>query len=349
MTTKNITKTESQVKAIEKQSEQLEIKNLKKFIDIEQQKRNVLKEYISNNLVEGTDYGKIHMGRGCQDKYNCKIPGHFSKPCLFKGGSEKFLSLMHLRPTFKKDVETWEMAGSKPGLFAYICLLLDSKETVVGEGRGSSEITERSGWTINNAIKIAEKRAQLDAVLRTGGLSDFFTQDLEDQPMEATRPTAQPAQTTKPMAIKATEFQLKKIFALLPERGKVKEELYNAYQINSLKDLTIAQANNIISRLESMPIVGRKTTENTTKQVENTQKEPKTAQKDDVDVEEIAKGMEAEKVKEENQPAKGFEMVWLRQNAKELIARGLIKDESMIDFISEKEYRSIFLAFTAKK
>jgi len=33
---------------------------------------------------------------------------------------------------------------------------------------------------INKAIKMAQKSAQIDAVLRTGALSDAFTQDLED-------------------------------------------------------------------------------------------------------------------------------------------------------------------------
>lgn len=36
--------------------------------------------------------------------------------------------------------------------------------------------------TINSAIKIAQKRAQVDAVLSTAQLSEYFTQDLEDEP-----------------------------------------------------------------------------------------------------------------------------------------------------------------------
>ena len=51
---------------------------------------------------------------------------------------------------------------------------------VVGEGRGAARLDEKHGWTENNCIKIAEKRAQVDAVLRTVGLSEIFTQDAED-------------------------------------------------------------------------------------------------------------------------------------------------------------------------
>lgn len=138
----------------------------------EAEKRALITQYISQHMVSGTDYGTIKFG------------GKESKPSLFKPGSEKFLSLFKLTAQFEKDTDTWEMAGSESGVFAYKCRLLDSKRRLVGEGRGVSKLTEKAGWTINNAVKIAEKRAQTDAVLRTGALSDFFTQDLEDMKPE---------------------------------------------------------------------------------------------------------------------------------------------------------------------
>ena len=71
------------------------------------------------------------------------------------------------------------MAGKISGLFCYICELVDLKGNIIGEGgKGSHSIGEKGNPNI--AIKIAEKRAKTDAVLSTGGLSDFFTQDLED-------------------------------------------------------------------------------------------------------------------------------------------------------------------------
>jgi hypothetical protein len=41
---------------------------------------------------------------------------------------------------------------------------------------------------MNNAIKIAKKRAFVDAILTTGSLSDFFTQDLEEGFIDEDRP-----------------------------------------------------------------------------------------------------------------------------------------------------------------
>lgn len=155
-------------------------KDLAVVMQEEVQKRALITQYISHHMKEGADYGKIHIAKDCSNKYNCTNSYHFSKPSLFKPGSEKFMSLFKLTAQFDKDTDTWEMAGSEKGVFAYKCRLLDSKKRMVGEGRGISKLTEKVGWTINNAVKIAEKRAQIDAVLRTGALSDFFTQDLED-------------------------------------------------------------------------------------------------------------------------------------------------------------------------
>lgn len=142
---------------------------LAKVMESEAKKRVLITRYIAHHMKEGTDFGSI------------EIRGKLSKPSLFKPGSEKFLSLFKLTARFEKDSETWEMAGSKEGVFAYKCTLVASNGNVIGEGRGVSTLSEKA-WSMNNAVKIAEKRAQIDAVLRTGALSDFFTQDLEDMP-----------------------------------------------------------------------------------------------------------------------------------------------------------------------
>lgn len=142
--------------------------DLRSMMEVESERRVLVKEFIAHHMVKDVDYGTISIG------------GRASKPSLFKPGSEKFLSLFKLTATFKKDGETWEMAGSIAGLFTYICEIKTSKGVVVGEGRGAANLAEKSNWTVNNAVKIAQKRAQVDAVLRMGALSDFFTQDLED-------------------------------------------------------------------------------------------------------------------------------------------------------------------------
>ena len=141
---------------------------LRQMVALEEERREIIREFIARNLKSGTDFGTINSN------------GRESKPSLFKPGAEKICLLFQLRPKFGADRATLEMAGNPPGLFAYICRLVDHHNRVVGEGRGAAELSEREGWTVNNAIKIAEKRAHVDAVLRVVGLSEIFTQDLED-------------------------------------------------------------------------------------------------------------------------------------------------------------------------
>lgn len=156
---------------------------LRLMIQNETEIRGLIKTFISEHLKDGVDFGKIHIVSKdkCPKAYTgCDNAFHYSKDTLFKAGAEKFTSLFHLKPIFKRDDETWEMLGKPAGTFCYVCTLVNSSGHEVAEGRGACSVQEKYGQ-VNNAIKIAEKRAQMDAVLRHGGLSDFFTQDLEDE------------------------------------------------------------------------------------------------------------------------------------------------------------------------
>jgi hypothetical protein len=69
----------------------------------------------------------------------------------------------------------------------------------VGEGRGCGNIDEKSNSNANDIIKRTQKRAQVDATLRVAGLSERFTQDMEEieedkaevkkEPIKEKRPT----------------------------------------------------------------------------------------------------------------------------------------------------------------
>lgn len=175
---------------------------LQAMVDIETQNRKILKEFIGSHLVSGTDFGKIHINRDCPDKYKCTNAYHFSKDSLFKSGTEKFTSLFRLRPVFRRDNDTWEMANRRTDLFCFVCELQDIRGNVLAEGRGACDAKEKQG-SVNVAIKIAQKRAQTDAVLRHGALSDFFTQDLEDMAIGEETPKHLPHTPTTPPAPKS--------------------------------------------------------------------------------------------------------------------------------------------------
>lgn len=136
----------------------------------EGKKRQLLKEYIQNNLVEDVDFGKINLR------------GTMSKDCLFKPGAEKICSLLNLIPSFSIDKDMIPIVG--PEVIPYICHLTNRHTGAIeGEGRGSCSLKEKQG-NANIAIKIAQKRAQIDAVLRVAALSGQFTQDVEEMPLD---------------------------------------------------------------------------------------------------------------------------------------------------------------------
>lgn len=166
----------------------------------ETKKREILTEYITHHFKNGVDFGQIHVmpKDKCSNPYNCTNPKHFSKPTLFKAGAEKFLSLFRLRVEYSKDTETWEMLGNESKTVCYIARLYTANGIMVGEGRGVCATGEKSG-SANTAVKIAQKRAKIDAVLSSGGLSDFFTQDLEEEAYKDGKfDAATPKETTPP-------------------------------------------------------------------------------------------------------------------------------------------------------
>src|SRR5262249_55705626 len=64
---------------------------------------------------------------------------------------------------------------------------------VVAEGIGARSMRQDDG-DLNKCLKMASKSAHIDATLRMGGLSEVFTQDIEDLPkerQEAIQPVSQ--------------------------------------------------------------------------------------------------------------------------------------------------------------
>lgn len=198
-------------------------------LEKEAETRKLINDYISNNLKEGTDFYKLTIG------------GKESKPSLSKPGSEKFMSLFHLRAEFEKDEDTWNMAGQKVGLFCYICKLYTKVGQLVGEGRGARDV-QKDGGDVNKAIKMAQKSAQIDAILRTGALSDLFTQDLEDMKETATIP--------------ADDLPIKQqIMSLLKKLGRIgnnadREEIEKAVKLTTDLSLIPKNYSEIVSRLK---------------------------------------------------------------------------------------------------
>ncbi len=161
---------------------EIEPADFRKSLDIRTQNRNTMLSWIKSNLTEGVDYGRIHTVSKdkCKLGKNCTNQAHFSKPSLFKPGAEKICGLLGLRPEYPAiaDYERKAVEGGKIDVIILRCLLY-SGDRIVAEGTGSRLVSKDYG-DINKSIKMALKSGQIDATLRCGGLSEIFTQDIED-------------------------------------------------------------------------------------------------------------------------------------------------------------------------
>jgi hypothetical protein len=132
--------------------------------------RSALIQWVRKSLVEGTDYGSI------------KIKGRDSKPCLFKPGAEKIAGMLGVTVHFDNAGIYDQLITEGREITAIImrCQLHNAEGKIVAEGIGGRKV-QQDGGDLNKALKMCCKSAHIDAVLRVAGLSEVFTQDLEEQ------------------------------------------------------------------------------------------------------------------------------------------------------------------------
>lgn len=128
-----------------------------------EEKKKIIFEWIENNFVAGTDFGKTDDR---SDKDN-----------LMKAGAEKIVRAFNTRAEFHPDWDTWKMLGKPQNIVCYKCLIVDNATNkVIGEGRGAETLGNK-GRDANKTIKNAEKCSLVDSALYTFMLSEKFTQD----------------------------------------------------------------------------------------------------------------------------------------------------------------------------
>jgi hypothetical protein len=164
--------------------------------------RAALMEWVRAALVDGVDYGRIHVvGKNkCRLGNRCQNPAHFSKPSLFKPGAEKICGMLGVTvhyPTLV-DYEQAALSGVRLQQIIIRCEIQDAAGRVVADGVGARSLQQDYG-DINKSLKMAEKSAHIDATLRMAGLSEVFTQDLEDMiPAGSDSPAGKPADSSTP-------------------------------------------------------------------------------------------------------------------------------------------------------
>ncbi len=143
-----------------------ELSELETKIKNQIERRELLYGYAKSSMRNGVDYFIID-----------------GKKSLGKAGAEKICSLFGVE-IGEPEVHLGTMAALpeaqvKAGAIVYMITLYSPSKERIGSGLGARKITQ-DGGDINKTVKMAKKSALIDAVLSTFGLSDLFSQDLEE-------------------------------------------------------------------------------------------------------------------------------------------------------------------------
>lgn len=210
-------------------------------LDRRRENRGALMEWIRSALVENVDYGAIPTRRGP------------SKPSLWKPGAEKICGMLGVTVHFPTlhDYEQAALHGVDLHHIIIRCEIHDAGGRVIADGVGARSIKQDSG-DINKALKMAEKSAHIDATLRMAGLSEVFTQDLED--MAAGQALQQQAPEPKKNGAAITEAQHRRLEARIGELGldreRVKRWCARAFGIEHLTEVPASEYEGLDRRLE---------------------------------------------------------------------------------------------------
>jgi hypothetical protein len=176
---------ETAVATIQPQIEGLSVKQVTDRV-------NIVHKILEKVMKKGTHYGTV--------------PGCGSKMVLFKPGADVLAMTFQLVPKF--DVATENLANGHKE-YTVTCTMFNASGVMLGQGVGSGSTMEKkyryrkeaSGIKIENediadvyntVLKMAKKRAHIDATLTVTGSADLFTQDLIDEDAPPKDPVTMP-------------------------------------------------------------------------------------------------------------------------------------------------------------
>lgn len=226
----------------------------------------LLQQFVKDFMKPGQDYGVVP---GC------------SKPSLFKAGAEKLCDIYGFSKLIEvtNRVEDWDK-----GFFSYevkVSLINKRTGSMEAEGIGSCNSRERKFCKqdpfsiVNTLLKMAKKRALVDAVLSATRASGLFTQDIEDLQDEITQIpisikcdsiqyTAADNQNSKNVAdthsynvtsdiSKPKRIQLTDLFALVAQRNisvdLIRNLMLKRYSVTESRALTQEQLEDLYNYL----------------------------------------------------------------------------------------------------
>lgn len=203
-----------------------------------------LQATLKNILVNNHDYGTI--------------PGCGDKPTLLKPGAEKILMAMGLTSNYELIEHTEDFRDKGFFAYTVKCVLLKNGIKITeGLGHANSkekkwakefvyekdldlgadkELLKKKKFNGNNGtfykyevdadanskantiLKMAKKRAQIDAVLTVASLSEIFTQDFDDLPVEEPPTTTETVEKVKEQVLSEEEYICSKCGAAITKK-----------------------------------------------------------------------------------------------------------------------------------
>ena len=133
-------------------------------LDRRRANRSALMAWIKDSLKRGTDYGEIK-----------------GKDSLWKPGAEKILGMLGCTADYPNlhKYEEAALEGREIKNIILKCIIRNGDGREIAEGIGARSMSQDRG-DLNKCLKMAKKSCLIDATLQAGGLSEIFTQDLED-------------------------------------------------------------------------------------------------------------------------------------------------------------------------
>lgn len=204
------------------------------------QKINNFQQVVRANLNQNSDFGII--------------PGT-PKPTLLKPGAEKILMMLGLQSQFEiaDSTRDWEQ-----GFFQYqIRCKLIKNDILITEGLGACNSKEKkylkaSPYDADNTVlKMAKKRALVDAALMVGSLSDIFTQDLEDIDLSGDQVSTQQKVYTDESGTISTA-QAKRIYALAKGDADLAKSVAKKYGYEKSSDIKKVDYDKICKEVEEL-------------------------------------------------------------------------------------------------
>ena len=209
---------------------------------------------VSGTISKITQFQKVVQSQLTQNHDYGVIPGT-PKPTLLKPGAEKILMLLGLRSEFDIVDSTRDF---DKGFFQYqVKCKLYRGDMLVTEGLGSCNNRERKyikmdPYTMDNTVlKMAKKRALVDAALLVGSLSDIFTQDLEDMDLSGEKVTGRKRYATDQDGT-ISRAQAKRMFAISKGNADIVRQVLQEYGYKRSEEVKKTEYDAICSQVEQL-------------------------------------------------------------------------------------------------